>query len=101
MQPEPSRLDIETNGRTVHATGVVDSHTVTSLDEGLDALGNGGDVGLDLSGVTFIDSSGLRIIVAAHQALEDAGHRLELHNSSEAVRRLLEITGLTDHLHLS
>lgn len=101
MQPEPSRLDIATEDRNVVATGVVDSHTVTNLEQELGALGVDGDVTLELGGVTFIDSSGLRIIVASHQALEDAGHRLELRNASDAVRRLLEITGLTDHLNLT
>ena len=53
---------------------------------------------IDLTDVTFIDSSGLRTIVEAHQARAAAGTRLVLRSPSAAVQRLLEISGLAGHL---
>jgi anti-sigma B factor antagonist len=53
---------------------------------------------LDLSGLTFVDSVGLSVIVAAHNRCEASGVALELHDVSPACRRVLEITRLTDVL---
>lgn len=101
MTPQPSRLNVESSGdRALAATGIIDSHTADQLLRELEALGVDNDVRLDLHGVEFIDSSGLRTLITTHQELEGAGHTLVLSDISEAVARLLEITGLQDHLHL-
>jgi anti-anti-sigma factor len=50
---------------------------------------------VDLAGVEFIDSSGIRSVVEAARALSDAGGRLVLGPTSPTVKRVLELTGLT------
>ena len=50
---------------------------------------------VDLSGLTFIDSSGIRALMRMHQA---HGARVRLGDVSEPVMRLLDITGLGDRL---
>lgn len=101
MNPQPSRLSLESpSDRVLNAAGVIDAHTAEDLSGRLDELGVDGNVHLDLSAVEFIDSSGLRALVNAHQALDGAGHQLRLSGISAAVDRLLEITGLRDHLHV-
>lgn len=99
-EPEASRLVIDTDGRKVTTVGVIDAHTAKALLERLRALGRDDDIHLDLTGIEFIDSSGLRTIVIVHQELETAGHELRLHGVSEAADRIVEITGLADHLHI-
>jgi anti-sigma B factor antagonist len=48
---------------------------------------------LDLSGLTFIDCSGLRVILTALDAARDDGARLDVSSEHSApVRRLLELT---------
>lgn len=95
-----SRLSIqEHHDDHLEASGVIDAHTAPVLEAALAAIDT--DVTLDLSTIDFIDSSGLRVIVAAHQRLDDHGHRLTLRGPSESVERLFEITGLKDHLHIS
>lgn len=79
--------------------GVVDSHTAPALAARIEALGTTGDVVLDIAGVDFIDSSGLRVVVAAHGSLDDAGQKLILVGASDSVDRLLQITALDGHLH--
>ncbi len=100
MNDQSSRLAIQDRGGQLSIVGVVDSHTAAQLADAMTAHGAGGDLALDLSGVDFIDSSGLRILVNAHRQLEAAGHQLVLTRASDAVTRLLEITGLADHLHI-
>ncbi len=102
MSPEPSRLSIEAIAdRSLAANGVVDAHTASELQERLRGVGLDGDVTLDLSGVDFIDSSGLRALVTAHQELESSDHKLVLSGTSDAVDRLFDITGLREHLHIA
>ena len=53
---------------------------------------------VDLAGVSFIDSSGLRVLVQDHQTRTEAGESLRLRAPSAAVQRLLEISGLSGYL---
>lgn len=55
-------------------------------------------IALDLSGVRFIDSSGLHAVVSIHGLLQARGGTLVLRRPPLTVRRLLEITGMTDVL---
>ena len=78
------------------ASGEIDAHTAPTLAAAIDAAGP--KVDLDLSGVEFVDSSGLRVLIDAHQRLADAGGGLRLTSLSEPVRRLLEISGVSEYL---
>jgi anti-sigma B factor antagonist len=51
------------------------------------------DVTLDVSELSFVDSSGIRLFIRLHQALEARG-TLILREPSEHVARVLEIAGL-------
>lgn len=77
-------------------TGEIDAHTAPTLAESL--AGSGAGVRLDMSGVQFVDSSGLRVLIEAHQRAEESGGQLTIANPSDAVRRLLEISGVSDFL---
>lgn len=100
--PQPSRLTISASPdeRSLAAVGTIDSHTAQELLDRLNELGTGDDATIDLGQVEFIDSSGLRTIVTSHQQFEEDDARLLLKDPSESVKRLLEITGLLDHLHI-
>ena len=49
---------------------------------------------LDLSAVTFVDSSGIRALVQAHRVADDAGARIVLVDPSHPVVRVLALVGL-------
>jgi anti-anti-sigma factor len=55
---------------------------------------------LDLTGLTFIDSIGLGVLVWAHNRLDERGSRLCLAAPGRQVQRVLEISGLDQRLHL-
>jgi anti-anti-sigma factor len=57
-----------------------------------------GRVVLDLSELTFIDSTGLSILVEYHEKTHAAGGRLILLAPREAVVKTLHITGLDERL---
>ena len=97
MPAEETRLDIarDVDGALILA-GEIDSYTAPDLAERL-AEDPPIEV-VDVGGVTFIDSSGLRVLVETHQTRTANGSRLVLRAPSAAVQRLLEISGLAGHL---
>ena len=79
--------------------GEVDPHTTEQLDRAVDdALVGAADLVLELSGVTFIDSAGLRSLIRAQRRVEEADGALVLRHPRPSTRRVLEITGLIDEL---
>ncbi|MBA3288587.1 MAG: STAS domain-containing protein [Acidimicrobiia bacterium] len=99
MTFEVPRLELrDEEPGTLVLVGEIDSYTAPMLAERMER----GDVDvLDLAGVTFLDSSGLRLLVDAHQTRADAGSSLLLRSPSAPVQRLLEISGLTGYLDVS
>ena len=53
---------------------------------------------LDLRELTFMDSTGLRVMVSADARARDDSRRLAIVQGPEAVHRVFRITGLDDHL---
>jgi len=49
---------------------------------------------IDLRGVTFIDSSGLRLVIEASRRAETAAHRLALTRPGDRVFRAFQISGI-------
>lgn len=49
---------------------------------------------VDLSGVRFIGSTGMGVLVEVHHRLADAGRRLVVHEPSDKIRRAFEIAGV-------
>jgi anti-sigma B factor antagonist len=97
MSAEATRLDLSDDvDGTLVVVGEIDSHTAPALAERLS--GDPEIVVIDLAGVSFIDSSGLRILIEAHRSRIDADTSLTLRAPSAAVQRLLEISGLSAHL---
>ena len=77
-------------------TGDVDFVSSPLLDRALAdvAKERPGKVVLDLSEVGFLDSSGLRTLVAGQRRLGDHGSNLVLHGPNARIRRVFELTGL-------
>ena len=78
-----------------HVHGEIDTLTAPLLRTELDArISEAPLVVLDLSGVSFLGSAGLAVLVAAKDQVERAGHSLKLVCGSRIVTRALEATGL-------
>jgi anti-anti-sigma factor len=97
--PAPFSVDTtEAEGRLVVAVrGELDLATAPALEAVLlPALRAGGSVVLDLRPLEFMDSTGVRVIVAAHVAGGESGGALTLVRTDPdgPVGRVLEISGL-------
>ena len=53
---------------------------------------------LDLQGLTFLDSTGLRIILSAREQCWRRGQEFAVTPGSQQVQRLLSVTGVGEHL---
>lgn len=84
----------------VVAEGDLDMATAAQLDAvlGDPSLADATVIELDLSGVSFLDSSGLRSIVQFATGLERRGGRLVISGMSAAAQRVLEVTGVLERL---
>jgi anti-sigma B factor antagonist len=90
--------------RTVlHVTGEIDMATAPQLrDEANHWLVLGtGDLHLDLSGVTFADSSAVEVLLATRARAQAAGAELILRAVPRAVTRLLGLTSTVHVFHLA
>ena len=61
----------------------------------------GGDLVLDCRELTFIDSSGIAAIVRTHRRLVGEGRELRIVNANRQARLALDVSGLTDVLHVN
>ena len=103
MTDEPSGLlDIEVIEGGLRLSGEIDASCIDLLAQHLNPLpGTTGDVTIHLGGVGFIDSSGLRELIDAHQRAERVGRRVLMTEPSSVVVRLFEISGLSKYLHVA
>jgi anti-sigma B factor antagonist len=103
-QPPPSLLELFDAGagcvRAVVA-GEIDFANATSLRERISAAcveREARRLVLDMSGVEFIDSSGLRALLQLQRELSDGGGGLVLLGATRQVRGILTLTGLDGEL---
>jgi anti-sigma B factor antagonist len=82
--------------------GELDLSTVSRVQEALERAEAGSPpvIVLDLSKLTFLDSTGLRCLVTADQRARDSGRRLVIVRGPDAVQRVFEITRLEERLEM-
>lgn len=91
----------EEGGATLLAvSGELDLRTSPELEEQLSRAFDGGAelVILDLRQIEFMDSTGLRVLLSAHQRAHETGRRFALVRGADQVERVLTLTGVRDLL---
>jgi anti-sigma B factor antagonist len=81
--------------------GELDLSGAAVLEAELDRLAEDPELGavvLDLRGLEFMDSSGLRLVVLADMRAREAGRRFSLVRGGDTVHRVFEITRMSDRL---
>jgi anti-sigma B factor antagonist len=94
---QQTALSVEKEGaRSARLIGELD---LASYDQALDqmswAFEGEGDVRLDLSGLTFMDSTGVRLLIQIRNALEGKG-KLILLSPTDNVAKVLRLIGMDD-----
>jgi anti-sigma B factor antagonist len=81
----------------VHVRGELDLLSAPEMREAL-AQEMGADMTLELSGLEFIDSTGVHLVLDAFLASQRDGWDLAIVGAGEEVRRAFELVGLIDRL---
>lgn len=98
--------DMEMKNGSRHAweivtiSGHMDINSANDVDVYLTSLVNKGitRIALDLAGITYLSSAGVRIILKLQKALAAAGGRMALCAPSEPAVMVLRLAGLLDQL---
>jgi anti-anti-sigma factor len=92
--PAPSfRCELQRDNGTVAVVAVGELEEISAIQLAtacLHARDVGGDVVLDLGGISFADGTGIRMIETINRAFERSGHRLTIVNPSRSIRREVE-----------
>ena len=104
LAAEQLAVEARTHRRTalVALRGELDILTVSKVAEVLDGLEPQADgvrhLVLDLRGLTFMDSAGLHELIRQNEFARTNRHNLAVVRGTDAIERLLEVTGVKDHL---
>jgi anti-sigma B factor antagonist len=88
----------EATGTIVTVAGELDVASCQVLERELATLNEVALVVVDLRGLSFIDSTGLGVLVRAHQRAQQQEQRFGLVRGNGQVDRLLSLTGLDAEL---
>jgi anti-anti-sigma factor len=99
---EPFRIDVEPARESVRVApvGELDIATVGKLEDEVVRLRETGfeQIVLDLRGVRFLDSTGLRLVLELDAAARADGHELRVIRGSDVVHRIFEVTQVVERL---
>ena len=92
---------VEGTSTTLSVSGSYNTATARDLERVVDGVLAESSASLlifDFSGLEYISSAGLRILMGAYKTLSANGGSLKVVNPRETVREVFEITGLVDIL---
>ncbi len=101
--PSHFETEIRTEGSAtvIALTGELDLASSAALEEALEQTLGAQNLILDLRELEFIDSTGLSVLVKAHQAAQEQGRQFGLVQGGAQVQRLLTLTGLAERLRVA
>lgn len=90
--------DLQPGCRDIQVEGELDLAVAGRLDEVLTrAVAECSRVLVGLERCSFIDSSGIAVILRAHNRMEEEGNHLVVYAPTDQVLRVLSMTGLTSN----
>jgi anti-anti-sigma factor len=91
-----TELDPHSDCREIRVEGELDLAVADRLQDALDRAGSEyARILIGLENCEFIDSTGIAVIVRAHNRLAEEGRRVVVYGPTNQVLRVLSITGLT------
>jgi anti-sigma B factor antagonist len=103
--PTGLRYEVARNGTVawVRPFGELDLDSVHRVEAALEGVHEEGcaDIVLDLRGLTFMDSTGLRLVIRWDTAAREGGFRFAIVRGDDVVHRVFRLTGMDGHLTLA
>lgn len=90
-------ISTEPNVLTAQLTGEIDHHTSRWLRMDIDTAINDNSpaiLKLDFKDVTFMDSSGIGLVIGRYKMMSERGGKIELINMPEYIERVMALAGI-------
>lgn len=104
LSSSPFEVTVEQRGGTVHVAlvGELDISTATRLEDELarQEAERPSLIVLDLQRLTFMDSTGLRLLISADTRAREEGRSLAIVPGNEMVQRVMRLTRLDERLNI-
>ncbi len=94
--PGAIRMSVEGTSLALHPDGALDVESASALSTAIDTAAHARPdaITIDLTNVTFVDSSGLRVLVRAYRRSRRDGFTLTVVPGNPTVDKILRLTGL-------
>lgn len=96
MRNTECKIEYDEGILIISISGDIDHHSAKPLREEIDSnlyIYRASTVILDLSGIEFMDSSGLGLILGRYTKIKDLGGRLIIANPDDSVIKILTLAG--------
>jgi anti-sigma B factor antagonist len=103
MSPLTLTTSHEQEAVRVSLSGELDISSALTFDDELRRIedeAEPADVVLDLRELKFMDSTGMRLIIRAHQRVRRQGRRLSIEHLRAPIRRIFRLTGMHERLNV-
>lgn len=93
-------VTIESSGETVIAylIGEIDHHTAVLIREKIDdaiTFEKPKTLVLDFKNVTFMDSSGIGLVMGRFRVIQNYGGNIMINNVTQSIKKIMELAGLS------
>ena len=93
----PVRTEYQYETLTAMLQGDIDHHTAAAMREAIDRAAESclpKKLVLDFSGVSFMDSSGVGLVMGRYRLIRSMGGTLEITGTSARIRKMMKMAGL-------
>ena len=93
----PVIIDTEENTVIAHLSGEIDHHSVQQLRADIDLAverSRPAKLILDFDGVTFMDSSGIGLVMGRYKAVKSCGGCVIIENTGAQIKKVMRLAGL-------
>ena len=97
------KLNISGDTLTAHISGEIDHHSAKGIRETVDSAlvsYSPDELIMDLSGVSFMDSSGLGLILGRKRKTDEMGIGLVLINPTDGCKKILRLAGMEHQIEM-
>jgi stage II sporulation protein AA (anti-sigma F factor antagonist) len=93
----PVRISVTDENLTAYLSGEIDHHSAKPIREEIDEAAERGrpqDMVLDFRDVSFMDSSGIGLVMGRYALMQELGGRLHTANTSPHITKVMKLAGL-------
>ena len=93
----PVDIDIDESSVTAYLSGEIDHHSAAELRRTIDEAVEHAYpevLALDFGGVTFMDSSGIGLVMGRWKLMRDISGRVVIENAPKAIKKVMKMSGI-------